>query len=64
MWWLIGSAPDLWGRGHGFESGIPHDDPDALQDHCEEVEDLRVEGETYPWGKKKIFKKEIDKIFK
>ena len=38
MWWLIGSAPDLWGRGHGFESGIPHDDPDALQDHCEEVE--------------------------
>ena len=34
MWWLIGSAPDFWGRGPGFESGIYHNDPDALQDHC------------------------------
>ena len=22
MWWLIGSAPDFWGRGPGFESGM------------------------------------------
>ena len=35
MWWVIGSAPDFWGRSPGFESGIYHDDPDALQDHCE-----------------------------
>ena len=24
MWWLIGSALEVWGRGHGFESGISH----------------------------------------
>ena len=34
MWWLIGSAPDFWGRVPGFESGISHNDPDALQDYC------------------------------
>ena len=48
MLWLIGSAPDFWGRGPGFESGISHNDPDALQDHCDQVENLRVENETYP----------------
>ena len=31
MGWLIGSAPDFWGRGPGFESGISHNDPDALR---------------------------------
>ena len=41
MWWLIGCAPYFWGRGPGFEFGISHNDPDALQDHCEEWE-------TYP----------------
>ena len=30
--WFIGKAPDFWGRGPGFESGITHNDPDALQD--------------------------------
>ena len=30
-----GSAPDFLGRGPGFESGIYHNDPDALKDHCE-----------------------------
>ena len=30
----IGSAPDFWGRGSGFESGVSHNDPGALQDHC------------------------------
>ena len=35
IWWLIGSAPDFWGRGPGFESGTSHYDSDALQDHCE-----------------------------
>ena len=34
MWWLIGSALDSWGRSPGFQSGISHNDPDALQDHC------------------------------
>ena len=48
MWWLIGSAPDFWGRGPGFKSGISHNDPDALKDHCDKVENLRVERETYP----------------
>ena len=34
MWWLISSAPDFWERGPGFECGISHNDPDALQDYC------------------------------
>ena len=34
MWWLIGSVPDFWGRGPGFESGSYLNDPDAMQDHC------------------------------
>ena len=54
MWWPIGSTPDFWDRGPGFESGVYHNDPDALQDHCE---NLREERETYPRGKKKILKK-------
>ena len=33
-WWLIGSAPDFWGRGPGPEFGISHNDPCALQGHC------------------------------
>ena len=33
MWWLIGSAPDFWGTGPGFKSGMSHNDPYALQDH-------------------------------
>ena len=35
MWWLIDSALDFWGRGPGLESGIYHNNPDALQDHCD-----------------------------
>ena len=31
MWWLNGSTPDFWGRGPGFESGISHKDPGAVQ---------------------------------
>ena len=31
--WLSGSAPDLCNRGSGLDSGISHNDPDAL-DHC------------------------------
>ena len=61
MWWLIGSAPDFWGRGPGIESGISHNDPDALHDHCDKVENLRVERETYPRGNKRSIKKK--KIF-
>ena len=34
MWWLIGSAPDFWSRCPGFEFGVSHNDPDAMQDHC------------------------------
>ena len=52
MWWLIRS-----GRGPGFESGSSHNDPDALQDHCDKVENLRVERKAYPWGKKRSRKK-------
>ena len=48
MCWLIGNAPDFWGRGPDFESGISHNDPDALQDHCDKVENLRVKREIYP----------------
>ena len=58
MWWLVGSAPDFWGRGPGFESGISHNDPGALQDHCVILYILRVEGEPPP-GAKKIYKKRI-----
>ena len=43
MWWLIGRASDFRERGPGFASGISHNDPDALQDHCETVENLRVD---------------------
>ena len=35
MWWLLGSVPDFWGRGPGFESVISLNDIEALQDHCE-----------------------------
>ena len=34
MCWLIGKAPDFWGRSSGFESGNSHNDLGALQDHC------------------------------
>ena len=53
MWWLIGSAPDFWDRGSGFESGIYHKDSDALQDHCEikqKISDQR--GKPTPEAKK------------
>ena len=50
MWWLIGSALDFWGRGPGFESGISHNDPDALQGLCDNVENLRVERKLTPDG--------------
>ena len=44
MWWLIGSAPDFWGRGRGFKSSISYNDPDALHDHiqCNNVEQIQV----------------------
>ena len=31
----------------------------CAEDHCDKVENLRVDRETYPWGKKKIYKKFI-----
>ena len=46
-WWLIGSAPNFWGRGPEFESSVSHNDPDALQDHCEIVK-LKVVRAAYP----------------
>ena len=46
MWWLTGG----WDRGPRLESGISHNDPDTLQDH--NVENLRVERETYPEAQK------------
>ena len=41
-WWLTGSAPNFWARGSGFESGISNNDPDALQDLCDNVENLKA----------------------
>ena len=40
MWWLIGSAPDFSGKCPGFESGISHNDSDALQDHCVIIQNI------------------------
>ena len=57
--WRCGGAPDLWGRGPGFESGISHNDPDALQDLCDKVENLREERETIPPRQKRSSKKFI-----
>ena len=55
MWWFIGGAPAFWGRGTGFESGISHNDPDALQDHCDKVEKKSQDlGENLPLRQKKI----------
>ena len=33
MWRFIGGAPDFWGNGPGFESGISYNNLHALQDH-------------------------------
>ena len=59
MWWLIGSAPDFWGIGPGFASGISHNDSDAQQDHCEEsIENSGKRGKPSPEakkGEKKVF---------
>ena len=49
MRWLIGSAPDFWGRGPGFESGIYHN---TVKIH------LRIEGGTSTSGQK-IYTKKI-----
>ena len=58
MWWLIGIAPDFWGRGPGFESGIYHNDPDALQDHCEIMQKISGQrGKPTPEAKKILKKK-------
>ena len=44
-------------RGSGFECGISHNDPDALQDHYVIMyENLWVEMESYPVGKNKSCK--------
>ena len=56
MWWLIGSAPDFWGRGFRFESGIYHNDPDALQDHCELSRKSQGREGNLPLRQKKIKK--------
>ena len=52
-------SSDFWRRGSGFDSGISHYDPEALQDHCvlcNTAENLRVERETYTPEAKKILK--------
>ena len=55
--WLTGSASDLWGRGPGFESDISHNEPDALQEHCDKVENLRQRGKPTPEAKNIFIKK-------
>ena len=57
MCWLIGSATDFWGRGPRFESGISHNDPGALQDHCVILQNLRVEKGSFTWDQKKYKEK-------
>ena len=53
MWWLIGSAPDIWSRGPWLASGISHNDSDAQQDHCEEsIENSGKRGKPSPEAKK------------
>ena len=56
MSWLIGNAPDFWDRGPGFESGIYHNDPDALQDYCEIMYCRKSQGRegNLPLRQKKI----------
>ena len=61
MWWLIGSAPDFWGRGSGFESGISHNDPDALQDHCVKCRKSQGTVERETPETKKDYKKTLAK---
>ena len=58
MWWLIGSAPDFWGRGPGFESGTSHNDSDALQDHCEIMQKVSGQRGTPITEEKNIFTKQ------
>ena len=53
MWWLNDSAPDFWGRCPGFESGIFHNDPDALQDHCAIMKKTQVREGNLPLRSKK-----------
>ena len=55
--WRCGGSPDFWGRGTGFESGISHNDPDALQDHCEKCRKSQGrEGNLPRWQKKDLNK--------
>ena len=57
MWWLIGSSSGVWGRGPGLESGISHNDPDALQDHCVYYRKSQGRGGNPPLRQKKKKKK-------
>ena len=58
MWWLIGSAPDFWGRGQGFVSGTSHNDPNELHAHCVfNEEKAQDRAGNQPLRKNKRFKK-------
>ena len=52
MLWLIGSPPNFWGRGPGFR----------LQDHCDKVENLRVQRGKPNTETKKDLKNVLDPI--
>ena len=41
------NMPDFWGRSPGFESGISHNDPGALQDYYEILQNLRRGGNLH-----------------
>ena len=62
MWWLIGSAPDFWGRSPGFASGIYHNDPNALWNKVEKYHGRDGNLPT-PEAKKKMKKKKKKNIF-
>ena len=57
MGWFIGGTLDFWGRGHGLESGISHNDLCVI---CRTSQG--TERDTYPSDKKKS-KKERNYLF-
>ena len=45
-----------------FRHLLQYNDPDVLQHHCDKVENLWVDRETYPWGKTRSLKKKLSFI--
>ena len=54
---LVAQQTSGAGRGSRFESGISHNNPGALQDHCVILQNLRVEKGSFTWDQKKYKEK-------